>query len=130
MPGYIKRALAPFNVILPMRPQQSLHVCAPIHYGAITQLTNPIDSVTPPLPLDTAGIRAVQELVGILLYYRCAIDSTILVALDTISSQQSSTTEKNDDTVKQLLHYIGAHPDTTVRYNVSEMMLHIHSDAS
>ena len=83
-----------------------------------------------PLPLDAAGIRAVQKLIDVLLYYTRAIESNILVALNTIGSQQNNTTEKISDAVKQLLHYVNVHPDATVRYNASEMMLHVHSNAS
>ena len=94
MPGYITCALARFKVCLPTQPQYSPHVCAPIHYGAHTQLTDPEDTTT---PLNVAGIREVQEIVGVLLYYTRAVNSSILVTLNTIGSQQSQETERTAD---------------------------------
>jgi hypothetical protein len=32
--------------------------------------------------------------------------------------------------MNQMLDYLATHPDATVRYQASEMILHIHSDAS
>jgi hypothetical protein len=34
------------------------------------------------------------------------------------------------DKVIKLLNYCNTHPETKIRYHVSEMILHIHSDAS
>ena len=48
---------------------------------AHTHLTNPIDNTT---PLDASGIREVQELVSVLLYYARVVNRSILVALNTI----------------------------------------------
>ena len=127
MPGYIGKALARFNIKPPSRPQHSPHRCAPIHYGKAVQLTDPIDNSP---SLSPAEIRTVQEAVGTLLYYGRAVDSTLLVALNSIGSQQSKATKKTQDAVAQLFDYVATHPDATVRFHASDMMLHVHSDAS
>ena len=127
MPEYVNRALARFKVTLSTRSQHSPHICAPIHYGAHTQLTDPVDTIT---PLDATGIREVQEIIALLLYYARFVNSIVMVALNTIRSQQSRTTKCTADACTQLLQYIGAHPDTTVRYMASNVTLHIHSNAS
>ena len=96
MPRYISRALSRFIITLPTRPQHSSHTCAPIHYGKTVQLTDPVDNyplLTPP------EIREVQEMVGVLLYYANVVDSTLLVALNTIRSQQSKATKKTQNAV-------------------------------
>ena len=66
MPGYVDCALVRFKVTLPMSPQHSPHVCAHIHYGAHTQLIDPVDTIT---LLDATGIREVYEIIAVLLYY-------------------------------------------------------------
>jgi hypothetical protein len=54
----------------------------------------------------------------------------MLVALGTITSQQSKGTQATAQALTQLLNYAAAHPDATVRYHASDMNLHVHSDAS
>jgi hypothetical protein len=39
-------------------------------------------------------------------------------------------TEKAQSAADHLLDYLAPYPDATVRYHVSDMILHIHSDAS
>ena len=67
---------------------------------------------------------------GTLLYYAGAVDATMLVALGTITSQQANTTQATSKYVTHLLDYCHTHPDAKVRYHASDMILHIHSDAS
>jgi hypothetical protein len=54
----------------------------------------------------------------------------MLVALDTIASQQSKGTQATAQALTQLLNCAAAHPDATVRYHASDMYLQVHSDAS
>jgi hypothetical protein len=44
--------------------------------------------------------------------------------------QQTKVTEKMQAATNQLLDYLATHPDATIRYHASDMILHIHSDAS
>jgi hypothetical protein len=69
-------------------------------------------------------------IVGTLLFYGRAIDSTMSVALGTIASQQSKGTQATAQALTQLLKYAAAHPDPTVRYHTSGMYLHVRSDVS
>jgi hypothetical protein len=50
--------------------------------------------------------------------------------LNDIATEQTKTTEKTQSATNQLLDYLATHPDTTIRYHASDMILHIHSDAS
>ena len=52
------------------------------------------------------------------------------MALSTIVSQQSKATTNTWNAVKQLLDYLASHPDATIRYRASDMVLNSHSDAS
>jgi hypothetical protein len=54
----------------------------------------------------------------------------MLVALGTITSQQSKGTQATAQALIQLINYAAVHPDATVRYHTSDMYLHVHSDAS
>ena len=72
----------------------------------------------------------VQQLVGTLLYYANTVDPTMLVALDTLSSQQSKTTKPTYYTIMWLLNYAYSNPNATIWYTTSYMILYIHSDAS
>jgi hypothetical protein len=127
MPGYIEKALQRFQHTEPTRPQHSPHAWEPPSYGAKIQLTS--ETVVSP-PLDKAGITRLQEVIGTLLYYARAVDSTMLVALGTLASAQTQGTEATAQAITQLLNYCATHPDATVRFNASDMFLHVHSDAS
>ena len=67
---------------------------------------------------------------GALLFYGRNIDLTILVALITITSQHNQLTKKTEQAINQLLDYLTSHPNATIRYYTSEMILKIYSDAS
>ena len=127
MPGYIQKALAKFQHIPSARAQHSPHAWTAPNYGAPTQLTAPSDTSA---PLDAAGITRLQEVIGTLLYYARAVDSTMLVALGTLASAQAKGTEATAQAITQLLNYCATHPDAVVQYKASDMQLHVHSDAS
>jgi hypothetical protein len=71
-----------------------------------------------------------QKVLGCLLYYACAVHSTMLVTLITITSAQKKCTDSTADTMIQLLNYCATHPDAEVRFHASNMVLHISSDDS
>jgi hypothetical protein len=54
----------------------------------------------------------------------------MLPALGTIAAQQSKATITTEQAVHQLLDYVQTHPDATIRYHASDMILRLHSDAS
>jgi hypothetical protein len=64
------------------------------------------------------------------LYYARAVDLTVLRPLDDIATGQTKATGKTQATTNQLLDYLATHPDAAIRYHASDMILHIHSDAS
>jgi hypothetical protein len=90
-------------------------------------LTTPTD-LSPELP--PTDKTKIQEIIGTLLYYGRAVDSTILVALGSLASTQAKSTQATADAVTQLLDYCTTHPDAVVRFHASKMQLNIHSDAS
>jgi hypothetical protein len=64
------------------------------------------------------------------LYYARAVDPTVVMPLNDISTEKTRATEKTQAATNQLLDYLATHPDATIRYHASDMILHIHSDAS
>jgi hypothetical protein len=52
------------------------------------------------------------------------------MALNNIATEQTKVTEKTQAATNQVLDYLATHPDATIRYHSSDMILHIHSDAS
>ena len=127
MPNYIQKALNKFHHIPSKKAQHSPHAWTPPNYGAQTQFTAPTDTSA---PLDDAEITRLQEVIGTLLYYARALDSTMLVALGTIASAQAKGTQATALAVTHLLIYCATHSDAIVRDHVSGMQLHVHSDAS
>jgi hypothetical protein len=58
------------------------------------------------------------------------MDPTILMPLNDIATEQTNATEKTQAATNQMLDYLATHPDATIRYRASDMILNIHSDAS
>jgi hypothetical protein len=71
-----------------------------------------------------------QSLVHYALYYAQAVDPTISMPLNDIATEHTKATEKTQAATNQLLNYLATHPDVTIRYRASDMILHNHSDAS
>jgi hypothetical protein len=59
-----------------------------------------------------------------------AVDPTVLMPLNDIATEQTKATEKTQAATNQMLDYLATHPDATIRYHASDMILNIHSDAS
>ena len=109
--GYIERALIRFQHSTPSVPQHGPREYTRPTYGAISQLTVPQDMSE---PLDKAGLTRLQEVVGTLLYYARAVDSTLLVTLNTLASGQATGTQKTAQAVVRVLNYCATHPNATL----------------
>jgi len=96
-------------------------------YGQKIQFAKPEDTSQ---PLNKEETTKIQQIVGSLLYYGRAVDPTILVALGSIASQQNKPTATTAEAVTKLLNYVATHPNAIIRYKKSDMILHVHSDAS
>ena len=127
MPGYVERALQRFQHAAPSQPEHSPHAWQKPIYGAKTQYAPPDDIST---PLDAADTKRVQEILGTFLYYARAVDSSMLVALGTLATQQSKGTRATMIALTQLLNYAATHPDASILFVASDMCLHVSSDAS
>lgn len=126
MPDYVPRALKLLQHPDPIKPQHAPHRWTAPAYGQKLQLAN--DDLTP--LLSKAGITRVQQITGLFLYYSRGCDPTIAVALNEISTSQASPTQKTQDACNMLLDYLATHPNATIRYHASDMVLAICSDAA
>jgi hypothetical protein len=127
MPGYIEKALLRFAHPPPNKPQHQPHPSADKKYGETIQYAKTPDD-SPLLP--QTDKTYIQGVLGTLLYYGRAVDSTVLVALNAISAAQAAPTELTMSLTKQLLDYVWTHPDAILTYKKSDMVLAVHSDAS
>jgi hypothetical protein len=50
--------------------------------------------------------------------------------INVLASEESNATEVTADKVIKLLNYCNTHPETKISYHASDMILHIHSEAS
>ena len=127
IPTYIPKVLTRFAHSIPKKPQHNPYKPFPKKYGKAAQDPLPVDDSE---PLDLAGLKRVQQIVGSLLFYARAVDNTLLIGLSAIASQQANPTQLTKRRCEQLLDYVATHPNATVRYHASSMILNIHSDAS
>ncbi len=126
MPGYSDKVFLKFKHVAPSKKQNSPHPQAIPQYGAKTQYAESQDES--PL-LNEEDTKHVQAVMGTLLYYACAVDSTISTALSSLATEQAKPMQKTMEKVKQLLDYCASQEEAIITYNKSKMILVIHSDA-
>jgi hypothetical protein len=126
MPGYVSNVLSKFQHDSPKHPQHTPSLYVTQVYGAKTQYAT--QDETP--PLTAKQCLNIQKVTGSVLYYARSVDPTILMPLNDITVDQRKATEKTQAATNQLLDYLATHPDATICYHASYMILHIHSDSS
>jgi hypothetical protein len=119
MPGYVSNVLSKFQHDAPNHPQHT-----PSRYA---KLNIPQRMKHPFTPKQCLTIQKVTRFV---LYYARAVDPTVLMPLNDIATEQTKATGKTQAATNQLLDYLATHPDAAIRCHASNMILHIHSDAS
>jgi hypothetical protein len=125
MPNYVSNVLSKFQHDAPKHPQHTPSRYVTPVYGAKTQYATKDE--TP--PLTAKQCLTIQKVTGSVLYYARAVDPTVLMPLNNIAMEQTKAIEKTQAATNQLLDYLATHPDATIRYHASDMILHIHSDA-
>jgi hypothetical protein len=126
MPGYVSNVLIKFQHDVPKHPQHTPSRYVTPVYGAKTQYATKDE--TP--PLTAKQCLTIQKVTGSVLYYARAVDPTVLIPLNDIATEETKVTERTQAATNQLLDYLVTRPDATIRYHASDMILHIHSDAS
>jgi hypothetical protein len=126
MPRYVNNVLNKFQHDNPKTPQHRPSKYVTPVFGAKMQYA--AQDETPLLSANQC--TTIQKITGSVLYYSRAVDPTVLTPLNYIATEQTTATEKTQTSASQLLDYLATHPDTTLRFYESDMILHIHSDAS
>jgi hypothetical protein len=126
MPGCVSNVLSNFQHDAPKHPQHTPSRYGMPVYGAKTQYT--MKDETP--RLTDQQCLTIQKVTGSVLYYARAVDPTALMPLNDIATEQTKATEKRQAATNQMLDYLATLPDATIRYHASNMILHIHGDAS
>jgi hypothetical protein len=126
MPGYVNNVLNKFQHDNPKTPQHTPSKYVTPVYGAKMQYTTRDET---PL-LSAKQCTTIQKISGLVLYYSRAFDPTLLMPLNDIATEKTTATGKTQTSTRQLLDYLAMHPDATIRFYASDMILHIHSDAS
>ena len=100
---YIEIVLIWFNHKSPNKYQISPHKHREIHYGAKVQVApEEVDSPS----LDAKGTKRVQDILGALIFYGWAVENKVLLALNTIFTQQAEATETTNEAIDHLLDYL------------------------
>ena len=127
MPGYIEKKMQEYGHVIPNRLQMCPYSPEPKKFGSEAQA--PLAPDASP-KLDEKGIKRIQQIVGSILYYACAVDMKVLAALSTIAINQTKAPERTMKRCIQLLEYLASNQNAKVRFHVSNMVMNIHSDAS
>ncbi len=72
--------------------------------------------------LDATDCKHIQEVIGVLLYYACAVDPTMLVTLGNLVTQQANSTQATMQALTHLLNYCATHLDTIICYHASDIV--------
>ena len=122
-----RKHYANFNIQRQPKTRHAPTTRTPLNYGVKGQQATPNDD-SPILPKE--GINIIQEVVGPFAWYSRSIDPTMASTFSSITGRQSTATEQIREEVHQLLDNCTTHPNTAVRYTVSDMIVALHSDAS
>jgi hypothetical protein len=126
MPGYCERAIARFQ-----HSPANQHESAPSPWQPPTYGKNEQDIEEEPLePPDESDIKRLQQVTGTFLYYARAIDTTMIHAVSSLSTSKSEGKAAIQRRIDQLLDYAHANPNASITFRKSDMILHVHSDAS
>ncbi len=109
------------------KPHHCPYTPAPTQYGTEAQAPLPAE-ISP--KLSDNKIKVIQRVVGSILYYARAVNTTVLMALSSITSKQTRGMMNTMAKAKQLFDYLPMHPDATIGFQASDMVLNVHSDAS
>ena len=75
-------------------------------------------------------ITFIQRVTGKFLYYARAADCTMLHALNDIATKTINGTTETMDAINTFMDYAAWHPDASVLFCASDMILHIESDGA
>jgi hypothetical protein len=126
MPGYVNNVLNKVQHDNPKTPQHTPSKYVTPVYGAKMQYAT--QDETPLLSAKQCTI--IKNITGSVLYYSRTVDPTLRIPFNDIAIEETTATPKTQTSASQLLDYLATHPNAKIRCYASDMVLHIHSDAS
>jgi hypothetical protein len=126
MPKYARNALIKFGHKAPAKPQHAPYPAAPVQYSSKKQHVQTDTSS----PLSPEQIKFIQQVIGTFIFFGNAVDPTLAAALSAIASRQNKGTEDTMKATRQLLDYIATHPNPSIVYLASDMILALDIDGS
>jgi hypothetical protein len=126
MPSYITNVLNKFQHDTPKTPQHTPSRYITPVYGAKMQYATQDETPT----LSDTECTTIQKITGYVLHYSRAVDPTVIIPLNDIATEKTTATKKTKTATGQILDYLDTHPDAAIQLHASDMILHIHSDAS
>ena len=128
MPGYVRHAVNKFQYGI-KSPNKATD--APPLYKATKKQGLPL---TPPMDdgakLSPQAIKHLQQIVSTFLFYSRAVNPTMLMALSIIATEQTQGTQMTKEKTDHFLTYAAMHPNATIEFYKSDMILKIQSDGS
>ncbi len=115
MPKYVEDACKKLN----RAPAKIVHTPLPAE-----------STLSPDIPLNPQEIKRLQSIIGIVLYYARAVDSTLLTRVSKLSSLQSTGTTKVLEDAERMFQYCMSYPDANIHFHASDMQLICYTDAS
>jgi hypothetical protein len=129
LPGYVAKAIERFCPHI-TRGSRSPAVYVPPKMGAQGQLVDNDHEVDTSPKLPPAGIKRLQEIVGVMLYYARAVDGTMLPAVNYIGSRQAQPTQRVMNDAMRLMAYAAAFPNNELVFTACDMILYGQADCS
>jgi hypothetical protein len=105
MPGYVSNMLSKFQHDAPKHPQHTPSRYVTPVYGANTQYAKKDET----LPLTAQQCLTIQKVTVSVLYFARAVDTTVLMPINDIATEQTKATAKSQATTNQLLDYLATH---------------------
>jgi hypothetical protein len=126
MPGYVAKALERFQVVKGPRVDNPMPF-TPTKYKRGPQHAHASDESPPGTAADTLLL---QQIVGVFLYLARCVDGLATIAVNKLSSAQSTPTVAVMSHSDLLLQYFASHSNPSITYTASDMHLFVHTDAS
>ena len=129
MPGYVNTALAKLQHNPKIYHQYSPHKHILMHWTRKGETQHTTQEDTSPF-LHPNNITYIQSVVGTFLYNDRALDSTMLPALNDITSQQAHPIIKTKQKLQHLMDYAHTYPNAFLWYYASDIQLQVDTDAA
>jgi hypothetical protein len=127
MHGYIKSALHKYQYPATDRAEHAPHKWNLPVYGANTKYIEDGEEI---LDLSPKDANRLQQRGCTLLYYDRAVDPTLIMPVNVLASEQTRATADTAVKIIKLLNYCTTHPEATLQYHASDMILNIHTNSS